>query len=113
MSNPCPVCGHVDSACTGDTRTRQIITSNGVHNVTGLPRVPKQSKRIGVPGYVGRVELYDPKAPNIRFVQPEEAEIAVESGEIAAAVEAATAAPASLAPAGDKGAAPKRTRKPK
>lgn len=74
----CPVCGHDSAACVGPTHATDVITVSGVVKRTGPERVPRQRKGIGRAGYVGertgKVEVYEPGAPNLRLVVPDDTE---------------------------------------
>lgn len=73
----CPVCGHKDGAC--QPKTRQIFSPMGEFRTNALPREPIQRTRIGVAGYQGTVELYDPRHPKIHFVQDDDLAISEEA----------------------------------
>lgn len=72
--NRCPTCGADGHSCTGGAMTdsRMIITNDGARKVTGPLRLPRQKNTIGRAGYVGRVETYDPKHPDVVLVQDDD-----------------------------------------
>jgi hypothetical protein len=117
---PCPVCGHVNGACAGKvkTQTRQIITADGMVTQHGLPRVPSNQRRGWKSGYVGNVQIFDPRFPNVRLVsEPDEVveEDADEPVELTFNEGGASAGSGAGVVLGDPAPAPKppRTRKPK
>lgn len=80
----CVVCGAENSTCVGDPHT--VVVISGLRPTGPKMRVPLQKPhRLGVAGYQGNVEVYDPSAPSLPIVQPaqliEEAEDSEEADE--------------------------------
>ena len=68
----CMACGN--DKCLEEAMEKYgiIATDTGLVARQGPPRMPKQRKTIGVPGYLKPVVLYDPQAPSVDLVQEDE-----------------------------------------